>query len=238
MRMPLVLLPGTLCDAALWSHQTAHLADSVTITIGDLTRDSAIAAMARRVLDTAPERFALAGLSLGGIVALAVMQHAPKRVTRLALLDTTPNPATAAQIAQWRRLIRLVEAGQFTDVVREEIMPGLLHPARQPDQALTAAIRDMAERVGPAAYVRQLRALIDKPDSRALLAQIACPTLLLVGHQDAVCPVAIHVAMAGAIPNARLIVVEQCGHLSSMEQPQAVTAHLHAWLESAHAKES
>jgi pimeloyl-ACP methyl ester carboxylesterase len=229
-RTPLVLLPGTLLDAELFGHQIAHLADVAEITVGDLASDDSIADMAEMVLATAPQHFALAGLSLGGIVAFEIMRRAPERVTRLALLDTNPLPPRPEQLAAWAELGGLAEAGRLDQVV-DRLLPGLLRPGWHADERTERTVRAMAERVGAAAYGRQLRALAGRADSRPTLGTLACPTLVLVGRQDALTPVAIHGEMAAAIPNAALVIVEQCGHLSPLEQPQAVTAALRYWLQ-------
>jgi pimeloyl-ACP methyl ester carboxylesterase len=230
-RTPLVMLPGTLLDAELFGHQIAHLADVAEITVGDLAHDDSVAGMARTVLAAAPQRFALAGLSLGGIVAFEIMRRAPERVTRLALLDTNPLPPRPEQLAVWAEMGGLAEAGRLDQVV-DRLLPGLLRPGWRADERAERAVRAMADRVGAAAYGRQLRALAGRADSRPTLGTLACPTLVLVGRQDALTPVAIHEEMAAAIPNAVLVVVEQCGHLSPLEQPQAVTAALRYWMQT------
>jgi pimeloyl-ACP methyl ester carboxylesterase len=229
-RTPLVLLPGTLLDAELFGHQIAHLADVADIIVGDLANDDSIAGMARTVLAAAPQRFALAGLSLGGIVAFEIMRRAPERVSRLALLDTNPLPPRPEQLAAWAELGGLAEAGRLDQVV-DRLLPGLLRPGWHADGRTERAVRAMADRVGAAAYGRQLRALASRADSRPILGTLAYPTLLLVGRQDALTPVALHAEMAVAIPSAALVIVEQCGHLSPLEQPQAVTAALRYWLQ-------
>jgi pimeloyl-ACP methyl ester carboxylesterase len=227
---PLVLLPGTLLDAELFGHQIAHLSDATEITVDDLANDASIAGMARTVLAAAPQRFALAGLSLGGIVAFEIMRQAPERVSRLALLDTNPLPPRPEQLAAWAELGGLAEAGRLDQVV-DRLLLGLLRPGWRADERAVCAVRAMAGRVGPEASVRQLRALAGRVDSRPTLRTIACPTLVLAGRQDALTPVALHEDMAAAVSNAALVVVEQCGHLSPLEQPQAVTAALRYWLQ-------
>lgn len=226
----LVLLPGSLCDWRLWQPQLAALRAEAAVTVGDLTQDDSIGAMARRVLTDAPPRFALAGLSLGGIVALEMVRQAPERVERLALLSTSARPASAQQREQWRHLGALVRDGQLHDVVHERLLPTLFEPGRPAEPRLTRLVAAMADSVGPTAYLRQLAALSTRADSRPHLAQIACPTLLVAGRLDAVCPVALHEEMAAAITGARLSVIARCGHLSSLEQPRAVGELLRGWL--------
>jgi pimeloyl-ACP methyl ester carboxylesterase len=229
-RTPLILLPGTLLDAELFGHQIAHLADVAEITVGNLANDDSIAGMARTVLAAAPQRFALAGLSLGGIVAFEIMRRAPERVSRLALLDTNPLPPRPEQLAAWAELGGLAEAGRLDQVV-DRLLPGLLRPGWHADERTKGPVRAMADRVGAAAYKRQLRALAGRADSRPTLTTITVPTLVLVGRQDVLTPLALHEEMAAAILQAALVIVEQCGHFSPLEQPQAVTAALRYWLQ-------
>lgn len=229
VRETLVLLPGLLCDAALWAAQEAGLSDLAEIRIADLTLDDSVAAMAARVLANAPERFALAGLSMGGYAALAVLRAAPRRITRLALLDTSAAPDTPEQTARRRGLIDLASRGQFKGVT-PRLLPLLVHPARVAEQPLAGAVMAMAERVGPDAFLRQQRAIMGRPDSFALLPTIDVPTLVLCGRQDALTPLAASEAMEAAIPGARLEVVEDCGHLSTMERPAQVTQAMRGWL--------
>jgi len=230
-RVPLVLLPGTLCDARLWEHQTQYLADIAAPLVGDLTRDDSIAAMAERALEAAPPRFSLAGLSLGAIVAFEIMRRAPGRVIALALLDTNPAAPDDSQIALWREEIQMAQSGLFAELVEERWIPSLLEASGSRGVSLPDAIRRMAHTVGPTGYAHQLWAQIGRPDSWSSLAAIACPTLVLGGRQDTMCPPALHEAIAAAIPDAWLAIVEDCGHLSACEQPEAVTARLHRWLE-------
>jgi pimeloyl-ACP methyl ester carboxylesterase len=225
-----VLLPGSLCNRRLWQDQLEGLSSDAAVSVGDLTHDSSIEGMAQRVLAAAPSRFALAGLSLGGIVALEVVRQAPERVQRLALLATTARPSTTEQCAQWQRMGEMARAGDLRTVVHDFLLPVLVHPSRRADARLARIIEHMADAVGPEAYLRQLAALSARSDSRPHLARIACPTLLVASRADIICPVQLHEEMAANMRYARLVVVEQCGHLSSLEQPQAITTLLRDWL--------
>ncbi|WP_394140128.1 alpha/beta fold hydrolase [Cytobacillus oceanisediminis] len=227
---PLILLPGTLCDHRLWGHQVQHLADIADISIGDITKDDTIKGMAKSILANAPEKFALAGLSLGGIVAMEVVHQAPERVTNLALLDSNPNGPKPEQIEAWEKFNVMVDEGRFSEITEKFLLPNLIHKNRLADKRLIATICDMAEKVGPEAYKRQLKAVASRSDATDKLKRIQCPTLLLVGREDAVCPVEFHKQMSFLIPNSKLAVVEDCGHLSSMEQPAIITLYLRQWL--------
>lgn len=228
----LVLLPGLLCDERLWRHQVQYLGNIVRVVVADLRVGGSVSGMARAVLDAAPAgRFALAGLSMGGYVALEVMRVAPGRVSRLALLDTSARADTPEQTAARRALVSVAQDGQFDEVPRG-LFPGIVHPDRIGDKGLASTVFDMAEAVGAAAFVRQEQAIIDRPDSRGDLEEIGCPTLVLCGREDALTPVHLHEEMAARIPNSRLRVVEACGHLSALERPEEVTAALREWLDT------
>jgi pimeloyl-ACP methyl ester carboxylesterase len=225
----LLLLPGLLCDAALWRHQIAHLDDVAEITVGDLTQDDSVSAMAERVLAGMPRSFALAGLSMGGYVAQEIMRQAPERVERLALIDTNARADTEAQVATRRELIRLSELGKFKGVT-PRLLPNLLHPAHLGIDAIAGAVMAMAERVGQAAFKRQQHAIMTRKDGRPDLEAIRVPTLIACGRQDAVTPVELHEEMHALVVGSKFVVVEDAGHLTPLEQPHAVTALMRYWL--------
>lgn len=227
---PLLLLPGVLCDGALWQHQTETLRDIADITVADLTREDQAGLAAQRLLAQAPEEFALAGLSMGGYVALEIMRQAPDRVMRLALIDTSARPDTHEKIRFRQELIDLARTGQFKGVT-PRLLPQLIHPDRLDDRPLTEAVLAMAERVGRDAFLAQQRLLMNRPDSRHDLGLIHCPTVVICGRQDGLTPLADSEEMAEKVRRGRLVVIEECGHLSTMERPQAVSAVLRYWLQ-------
>ena len=231
-KIPLVFVPGLLCDDRLWRHQAEHLADLVDPIIVYVTEDGSMPEMALAVLNTAPERFALAGLSMGGYVALQVVRDAPERVARLALLDTSARTDTPEQTVTLRELIELSREGRF-DEVPHRLLPNIVHPERLDDARLTSTVFAMAEAVWPEAFVRQEEAIIGRPDSREDLRGIACPTLVLCGREDALTPMHLHEEMTDLIPGSRLRVIEKCGHLSALERAEGVTAVLRKWLDMA-----
>lgn len=232
MKQPLVLLPGLLCDAAMWEPQLEGLADAADFFVADLTEYETINDMAKSVLRDAPwKTFALAGLSMGGYVAQEIVRIAPERVGRLALLDTRSRPEEPAETERRHQFIKLAQTERGFTPVTTRLLPLLMHPSRVKDAALADVIRDMAERTGVEAYVRQQTAIIGRPDFRPHLAKIACPTLVLCGRQDALTPLADSEFIAGSIPGAKLVVVEECGHMSTMERPEEVNAALRNWLE-------
>lgn len=231
MTTNLVLLPGLLCDGALFAPQIAGLADICRPWVADLTHDDSIEAMARRVLAEAPPGpFALLGLSMGGYVAQEILRQDAGRVTRLALLDTRARPDEAEETRRRRMLIQLASGGEGFAPVTGRMLPLLIHPERTGDEALVSTIRTMAEGVGLQAYLRQQHAIMQRPDFRPALPAIRCPTLVLCGRQDALTPLVFHEEMAQAIDGARLVIIEHCGHLATLEQPDAVNAALRAWL--------
>jgi pimeloyl-ACP methyl ester carboxylesterase len=228
-RIPLLLLPGLLCDAALYAPEIAALDDIAAPIVGDLTRHDSIAGMAAAMLAEMPEYFSLVGLSMGGYVAQEIMRQAPHRVGRLALLDTSARADSDEQHARRHGLVELAGKGHFKGVT-PQLLPQLIARGRLTDTALVDTIMAMAERVGHDAFLRQQTAIMGRPDGRTDLGRIACPTLVLCGRDDAVTPVALHEEMAAAIPGAELVVVEDCGHLSTIERPEAVNAALRRWL--------
>ena len=228
-RTPLLLLPGLLCDAALWRPQTTALADIAVPIVCDLTRHDSLTAMAASVLADAPEYFSLAGLSMGGYVAQEVMRQAPQRVLRLALLDTSARSDSDEQLARRRGLIELAGRGEFKGVT-PRLLPLLIHPERLADQPLVDIVTGMAERVGKDAFLRQQSAIMGRPDGRADLGRIACPTLVLCGAEDALTPPALHREIAAGIKGARLEIIANCGHLSTLEAPDQVNAAFREWL--------
>jgi pimeloyl-ACP methyl ester carboxylesterase len=225
----LLLLPGLLCDRALWAAQIDALADLAVPVVADLTRADSMAGMAEDALGAAPERFALAGLSMGGYVAFEIMRRAPGRVTHLALLDTSARPDPPEMVQRRRDLIALSARGEFRGVTAE-LLAQWVHPERMKDAAFAERVGAMTRRVGREAFARQQTAIMNRPDSRPGLGAIRAPTLVLCGRQDAATPVERHREIAADIPDSRLVVVEECGHLAPLEKPGEVSAALRAWL--------
>ncbi len=228
-KIPLVLLPGLLCDAALWAPQAAALSDIADPWVADLSRDDSLAAMARRVLSAAPARFALAGLSMGGYLAQEIMRQSPQRVTRLALLDTSARADTPERAAQRRGFIELAQKGQFKGIT-PRMLPVYLHPDHLTDEAITGAVLAMAGRIGKEGYLRQQRAIMNRPDGREDLKRIAVPTLVLCGRDDQATPYEHNAEIARLIPGATFVAIEHCGHISTLEKPAEVTAAMRRWL--------
>lgn len=225
----LVLVPGLNCTADLFRPQIEVFSSERQVVVADNQQDDTVEAMAKRALDAAPERFALAGLSMGGYVALAMQRMAPERVTRLALLDTTARPDTEDGTARRRALMELARNGAF-EKVHEALWPRLVHPDRYEDKALESIVLTMMADTGIEAFCRQQEAIIARVDSRPLLGRIDCPTLVLVGAQDVITPIDMAEEMVDAIPSASLVIVPETGHLSTLEAPVHVNAALAKWL--------
>jgi pimeloyl-ACP methyl ester carboxylesterase len=229
-KLGLVLVPGLLCDARLWKAQIEALEGKVKCWVADHTRSDTISAVASDVLADAPfERFALAGLSMGGYIAFEIMRQAAHRVERLALLDTSARPDTSEQRAKREGLIALARSGRFIGVT-QALLPLFIHRDRLGDRELVNTVKEMARNIGRDGFIRQEAAILSRPDSQPLLPSIACPTLVLCGRQDASTPLDRHEEIVDRIPGATLRVIEECGHLSTLEKPEEVSEALWRWL--------
>ena len=229
--LPLVLVPGLLCSARLYASQITALWPQGPVTVADHRRDDSMEAIAARILKDAPPHFALAGLSMGGYVAFAMMRLAPERIAKLALLDTSARPDLPEQKADREKFIAMAQAGKLNDVV-ETLTPKFLHRDHAKDEGLKKIVRDMAHDTGPDAFVRQQKAIMGRHDSRPLLSEIGCPTLVLVGEGDELTPPELAREIAADILGSRLVVVPSCGHLSTIEKPDAVNAAMIEWLKT------
>ncbi len=232
--MDLLLLPGLLCDRAVWTPVLAELETAARCHIPDYADERSLAAMAERVLASAPATFAVAGHSMGGRVALEIVRRAPARVERLALLDTgcRPRPAgVAGEEERARRLALLALAREkgMRAMAREWVRP-MVHPARHSDVAFIDTILDMFERRTPLQFQGQIEALLARPDATALLPTIACPTLVLAGRADGWSTPAQHEEMAALIPGSRLAIIEDSGHMAPMERPASIAGEMLAWI--------
>lgn len=227
--IPILLFPGLLCSARLFEPQIPPLRQIGLVTIADPTRDASMAGIARRILGDAPPRFHLVGLSMGGYIAFEILRQAMGRVAKVVLLDTGPRPEIPEQTARRRTLMELARTKGLT-AVNDFLFPFLVHESRQADKSLRAIVDSMAEEVGLQAFLRQQEAIIGRPDSRPDLPTIRCPTLVVVGDSDRLTPPELSREIAGGIPGARLEIIAGCGHLSTLEMPDAVNRLLVTWL--------
>ena len=232
----LILLPGLVCDNAVWAAQVQALSPRWHCHVPDYGLRDSLTDMARHVLDTAPaQTFALAGHSMGGRVALEVLRLAPKRVHHLALLDTGTHPlqpgdAGAKERAGRMGLLQTAERKGMRAMAELWAKP-MVHPSRHGTPVFEAVL-DMLARSSAEQYAAQINALLNRPDAAPLLPGIRCPTLVLTGREDLWSPPEQHAQMAQAIAGAQLCIVEQCGHMSMLEQPEAVTEALERWLQA------
>jgi pimeloyl-ACP methyl ester carboxylesterase len=229
--LPVVLIPGLLASPRMYAAQIPQLWRSGPVMIADHTRDDSMGALAQRILAAAPSKFALVGLSMGGYISFEILRQAPERIVKLALLDTSARPDTPEQTDSRMAQIALASEGRMTEVVNA-LFPRLVHPDRVNDTALRAVFALMAEEVGAWAFIRQQNAIMSRNDSRPSLARIRCPTMVLVGDGDQLTPPDRAAEIAGGIPDARLVTVARCGHMSTLEQPEEVTRALLEWLKA------
>ena len=222
-----------MCDLRLWRNQADALEGTAAISFGDMTGACTVEVLAARVLANAPDRFALAGLSMGGIVALEMWRQAPQRIERLALLDTNYRADTPQGRQLRNQQITRAAAGELKNILRNELKPNYLANVHRNNTTLLDEVLAMGIELGESVFIEQSAALRDRPDSTLTLATIECPTLVLCGDEDQLCPVELHRSMAQRITGAHLDVIENCGHLSTLEQPDAVNQAMYAWLNVA-----
>jgi pimeloyl-ACP methyl ester carboxylesterase len=228
-RPALLLLPGSLCDEWLWRRQTAALCNDVEIHVPHVLDHDSLSAMAQAVLSNAPARFALAGFSMGGRVALEVLRAAPQRVERLALLDATTHPVKESEAGRRQEMLDLA-LGSGMQAVAAVWVPRMVLPAHQEDAALMQGLAAMHARFTPQVYQKEMRALLNRPDAREVLPLIKVPTLIMAGRQDPISTPTQNEALAAQIPGATLELVDQCGHFLPVEAPEAVNLALRRWL--------
>ncbi len=228
--LPVVLVPGLACSPRIYAPQIPDLWRAAPVVLANHARGGDMAAIARRILAEAPLRFALAGHSMGGYIVLEMFRQAPERIARLALLSTSARPETPDASERRRGWIAEVKAGGY-----HKIMDGLfekfVHPSRTGNADLKTTVLDMADDVGPDAFVWQLEAIMTRADSRPTLAQIKCPTLVLTSDADNMVPSEFSTELANGIAGAKLVTILDCGHLPQLEKPQAMTDALLDWLE-------
>jgi pimeloyl-ACP methyl ester carboxylesterase len=234
MSLPILLLPGLMCDHTVWPEQVKALEPFGPCTIADYGSIDSLPGMAAHVLSKAPREFAVAGHSMGGRVALEVYRAAPDRVKGLALLDTGYSALASGEAGvkevEGRMALLEIARTRGTQVMAKQWVQGMVHPERLHDQPLIEAIVEMMGRKTAKIFEAQQGALIARPEAGPLLAGIDCPTLVLCGREDSWSPPARHEEMARAIRGATLAIIENCGHMCTMERPQEVNRHLVDWM--------
>ena len=231
---PVVFLPGLVCDATVWTHAKAEFR-GVAVSVAEYGTLDSLAAMAEKVLREAPPRFALAGHSMGGRVALEVLRRAPERVAALALLDTGVQPLAPGEAGQretaGRYELLQVAREQGMAVMARRWVQGMVWKPRLGDAPLVESVIEMMARSSAEVFAAQIRALLARPDASGLLAGIRCPALVLCGEDDSWAPASRHREMAENIPGAQLVLVPECGHMCTLERPVEVTRALLEWHE-------
>jgi pimeloyl-ACP methyl ester carboxylesterase len=235
VKKPLLLVPGLLCDGAVWASQAAALADVADVRVTVNGECDSLGGLAESIIAHAPPRFALAGHSMGGRIALEVARRAPERLLGLAILDTgyeplAPGEAGERETAGRHSLLAIARRDGMRAMARTWVL-GMVHPARLGNHKLVDGIVDMFERRTPDLFALQIQALLGRPDAAAVLSNLRCPTLVLCGREDTWAPPSRHTAMAEMIRRSTLAIVPDCGHMSTLERPQQVNEAMRSWLE-------
>lgn len=234
MPLPLLLLPGSLCTGMLFHAQISAFKDDREVVVADFSNCDSIEAMATKVLMEAPAEFALAGLSMGGIVAFEIFRQAPERIKRIALLDTNPRGELPENVPVRQEQINTVAQGgaeSLRTLVSQQLMPKYAFDSEQLLK-LEPLVMEMALEVGTDEFINQWRALASRADSWSTLKDICCPTLILCGIHDALCSEKLHRDMAQEIKHAKLEIIQEAGHLSTLDAPEQVNSALQDWLDS------
>ena len=231
MTETILFVPGLSCTGEVFAPQVAALSPVWPCHVADHSHGATIPEIAGTILDRAPERFALAGFSLGGYIAFEMFRQAPARVTRLALLDTQATPESNAARERRLELLAMVQEGRFAEAEQAQ-WPEVVHPSRYGDAALRDTKMRMAKDLGPELWRRHVAAIMARADSRPTLAAVKVPTLVLVGDSDRLTPPERAREMVAGIADARLVVIPDCGHMAPIERPDAVNAALIDWMKS------
>jgi pimeloyl-ACP methyl ester carboxylesterase len=229
MPQDIVLIPSQLCTELVFEPQMPVLSSLGRPRVFVQREYDSVGTMAQSVLDASPAHFTLITHGMGGFVAFEMLRRDPKRIVKLVLMSALAPADTPKQTERRMGYIRLVEQGRFDGIIEERI-PMLLHPARTGDEALTNILRRMANDTGAETFQRQQRAIMARPDSRPMLPSMSCPTMLVFGRQDGITTIEHQKEMLEAIPDVRLEVLEDCGHMMTLEKPTEVNALLEAFL--------
>ena len=227
--MEIVLLPGLLCDATIWAAQILALKQHAGVVVADFSQLDSLEDMASVALSLRAGPLAVIGHSMGARVALEMTREAPHRITKLGLLDTGVHPVRKGEQADRQALVDLAFK-RGMEALADRWLPPMVHAARSQDPFLIEPLKAMVMRATPEQHLRQIRALLNRRDVRPLLPTIRCPTLVMVGRQDRWSPLAQHEEIATLIPHAELVVIEDAGHMSPVEQPEQVSNALVQWL--------
>ena len=229
MKETLVLIPGTLCDVSLFENQRAFMSEFADFKAVDCSRSDNLAEMAILILSEIEGNFALLGFSYGGIIAFEILRQAPKRIIKLILLNTNHKAPSEATIASQKKYLKMVETGDFRKITTDFTKESMLHPNHAKNLEIREQVLRMALNVGELGFINQVKSQLNRPDSTNDLPKINCPTLIITGREDRICPPILHEEMAQLIPNSTLVTIEECGHLTTLEQPELVNEVIRKW---------
>jgi pimeloyl-ACP methyl ester carboxylesterase len=229
MKETLVMIPGTLCDVSLFENQRKGISDLVDCKVVDCSRCESLVDMAKLILSEIEGNFALLGFSYGGIIAFEIMRKAPERITKLILLNTNYKAPSEITIASQQKYLKMVETGDFRKITTDFTKESMLHPNHAKNIEIREKVLRMALNVGELGFINQVKSQLNRPDSTNDLPRISCPTLIVTGREDRICPPILHQEMAQLIPNSTLEIIEECGHLSTLEQPEILNETIRKW---------
>jgi pimeloyl-ACP methyl ester carboxylesterase len=227
--LPIVFIPGLMCTGRIYQHQAETLGQTHPVLLANHWSHDSMAGIVKSILDTAPEKFALAGMSMGGYAALEIMRQAPTRVEKLILMSTSAKPDTPERSADRRKQVDAAKKSGLRPGTKA-LYPKLVHPARHEDAPLLTTFIEMAEHLGIDAFANQIEAIIGRPDSRPLLSEINIPTLVIAGKDDQLITPDNSEEIASGIKGAKLELVDHCGHMGMIEKPESYTKLLKAFL--------
>ena len=229
MNETLLMIPGTLCDASLFKYQITGLQAIANCKVVSNSSSDDLQEVAAHILSETLGNFSVMGLSYGGIIAFELWRQAPERINKLILMDTNhKKPSEKTRMTQ-QRFIGMSYLGEFREITTHFLKDTLLHPDHAKELEMRETVLNMALNVGRDAFFNQVKAQLARPDSSKDLPNIKCPTLIIVGRQDLVCPIELHEEMATLIPNSTLKIIDNCGHLSTLEQPDVVNEIIKKW---------
>ena len=229
MKETLVLIPGTLCDVTLFENQQIGISNLVNCQAVDCSRCDNLGDMAKLILSEIEGDFALLGFSYGGIIAFEMMRQAPQRVAKLILLNTNYKAPSEATIASQQKYLKMVRTGDFRKITTDFTKESMLHPNHAKNTKIREKVLRMALNMGELGFINQVKSQLNRPDSTDDLPKINCPTLIITGREDRICPPVLHEEMAQLIPNSSLVIIEECGHLTTLEQPEIVNDTIRKW---------
>ena len=230
MKEVLAMIPGTLCDDLLFSHQIAEFKDIFDCHVVDHSNSDSLYDVAANILSQMPETFSIMGLSYGGIIAFEMIRQAPERINRLILLNTNYKLPSKETLENLQKFVGMTILGDFKKITTDFLKDVMIYPGHPNLAEIRNTVLQMALNIGEKKYLNQVKAQLERPSSKKDLKNITCPTLIIAGMEDKVCPVALHQTMSDMIPNATLVILEKCGHLSTLEQPKAVNRSIRMWL--------